>query len=70
VKWTIDTVCSGVGFVVRYMGISSIEGRFTHVRGTIKTTDDGQLKVIEAFIPARSVNTGVSERDTHLPRIF
>jgi polyisoprenoid-binding protein YceI len=36
------------------------------VRGTIETTEDGQLKAIEAFIPARSVDTGVSERDTHL----
>jgi len=66
VKWTIDTARSRVEFVVRYVGISTIEGRFTRVRGTVETTEDGQLKAIEAFIPAASVDTGVSERDTHL----
>ncbi len=65
-KWTIDTARSSVEFVVRYVGISTIEGRFTRVRGTIETTEDGQLKAIEAFILAGSVDTGVSERDTHL----
>lgn len=65
-KWTIDTARSRVEFVVRYVGISTIEGRFTRVRGTVETTEDGQLKAIEAFIPAASVDTGVSERDTHL----
>ncbi len=65
-KWTIDTARSKVEFVVRYVGISTIKGRFTQVRGTIETTEDGQLKAIEAFIPAGSVETGVSERDTHL----
>ncbi len=43
-----------------------VEGRFTRVRGTVETTEDGQLKAIEAFIPAASVDTDVSERDTHL----
>jgi polyisoprenoid-binding protein YceI len=48
------------------MWISTIEGRFTRLRGTIETTEDGQLKVVEAFIPAGSVDTGVPERDTHV----
>ena len=65
-KWTIDAACSRAEFVVRYEGISTIRGRFTHVRGTIETTEDGQMKTIEAFIPAGSIDTGVSERDTHL----
>lgn len=33
---------------------------------TIGTTEGGPLKAIEAFISVRSVDTGVSERDTHL----
>ena len=65
-KWTFDTARSRVEFVVRYVGISTIEGRLTRVRGMIETTEYGQLKAIEAFIPAGSVDTGVSERDTHL----
>lgn len=46
-KWTIDTARSWVEFVVRYMGISTIEGRFTHVRGTVETTEDGHGLVVD-----------------------
>ncbi len=65
-KWTIDPAHSTVAFGVRYVGISSIQGRLTRVRGTIEATEDGRLEAIEAFIAADSVDTGVSERDAHL----
>ncbi len=65
-KWTIDPAHSTVSFAVRYVGISSIQGRLTPVRGTVEATEDGRLEAIEAFIAADSVDTGVSERDAHL----
>lgn len=65
-KWTIDPAHSNVEFTVRHMGISTIRGRFKHVHRTIEATEDGRLQRIEASIAARSIDTAVPERDTHL----
>ncbi len=45
-KWTIDIARSSADFVVRYVSISTIEGRFTRVCGTIETTEDGWDRIL------------------------
>ena len=64
--YTIDPSHSRAEFGVRHLGISTVEGTFTGVDGTV-TVGDG-LGSIEAtaVIDASTINTGNSDRDGHL----
>lgn len=66
-KWMVDPAHTSVEFAVRFMGLSSVRGRFKRVTGTFETADeDGRLKMIEAIIDATSIDTGEPHRDVHL----
>lgn len=71
--WTIDPVHSHVGFKVRHMMVSNVEGVFHEVSGTI-TGDPSHPENarVEATIDASTVDTGWAKRDDDLrsPNFF
>ena len=62
----IDTAHSHVEFSVRHLGISTVRGRFRTFGGHAQTDDAGRLVQITAEIDPASLDTGVTQRDTHL----
>lgn len=65
--WKIDPAHSAAEFSIRHMGISNVHGRFGGVNGeiTLNPTDLSKASV-KATIDVTTVDTGVSQRDTHL----
>jgi polyisoprenoid-binding protein YceI len=65
--WNIDAGHSSVTFSVRHMIADKVRGRFTSMAGTIEL-DEQQLAAsrVEVAIDARSIDTGIVARDTHL----
>jgi polyisoprenoid-binding protein YceI len=66
-SWTIDTVHSSIGFRVRHMVISKVNGRFTRWSGTLVL--DGENLAgsrVDVTIDAASVDTHEPQRDAHL----
>jgi len=65
--WDIDPAHSSAEFAVRHMMISSVTGRFNSLRGSIEYDPAAPtLGRAEAEIDARTIDTGVEDRDTHL----
>ncbi|HUH02970.1 MAG TPA: YceI family protein [Kofleriaceae bacterium] len=65
--WNIDLSHSGIGFAVRHMVFARVRGRFGAFRGALQL-DPGDLtrSRVEVEIDARSIDTGVADRDKHL----
>ena len=63
----VDPVHTFLGFAVRYLGISTVHGRFTRCGGLLEL-DWGDLTRSSAHlrIEADSIDTGNAERDAHL----
>ncbi|MHB1700715.1 MAG: YceI family protein [Acidobacteriaceae bacterium] len=65
--WTIDPMHSNAGFVVRHMGVSNVRGSLGKVTGTAIIDDKDLTKSsVKATIDTTTVDTGNSQRDTHL----
>jgi len=65
--WAIDPVHSVVEFAVRHMMVSTVKGRFTDIRGTIRLDEDQLTQSsVEAEIVAASIDTRDPKRDAHL----
>jgi len=66
-NWNIDTVHSGINFSVRHMVVSKVRGRFAKFSGEL-AIDDADLtrSSVDVAIDAASVDTGNTQRDTHL----
>lgn len=66
-SYKIDPMHTSVGFEVRHMGLSSIQGRFGKVAGNV-TVDPQHLdrSKVEVTIETASVDTAVAPRDEHL----
>jgi len=65
--WTIDPNHSSVQFETRHLGLSTVHGNLTGVKGTILLDEKNfDHSSVEAVIDATTVNTGVEKRDTHL----
>ena len=66
-RWTIDPVHSSVGFRVRHLVISRVNGRFTQWSGTLELggIDLADSKV-DIAIDAASIDTHEAQRDAHL----
>jgi polyisoprenoid-binding protein YceI len=65
--WQIDPAHTTVEFSVKHMMFTTVRGRFTDVKGTINADDlkpDRSSVTVE--INAKSIDTGVADRDTHL----
>ena len=67
VEWQIDSVHSGVYFVVRHIGIMNQHGSFTKCAGTVEIDDqDISKSKVTASVDINSISTGVEARDKHL----
>lgn len=63
--WKVDAIHSNVGFRVRHMMVSKVNGNFTGVDGTIEVAEDGTTS-ITASIDASTINTNNTQRDEHI----
>ncbi len=65
--WTIDTNHTQVNFQVRHMGVSTVRGSLSGVTGTVVwDPSDPTKSSVQATIPASTVSTNNTQRDTHL----
>lgn len=66
-KWTIDNLHSEIGFKVRHMMITNVSGTFAQFNANATTEgDDFATAKFDFSAEIESINTGVSDRDTHL----
>jgi polyisoprenoid-binding protein YceI len=71
--WNLDPYHSNAQFFVKHLGISTIQGDFTKVTGTVMLDDTDITKsTVSATIDVASVDTRVSRRDDDLksPNFF
>jgi polyisoprenoid-binding protein YceI len=65
--WTIDTNHSQADFQTRHMGISTVRGTISGIKGTIVWDQaDISKSSVEATLDATTVNTATTKRDEHL----
>jgi polyisoprenoid-binding protein YceI len=65
--WNIDAAHTRVGFRVAHMVVSSVEGRFHDVEGTIEIDDKFPVNsAVTLTIAAASIDTENEKRDGHL----
>jgi polyisoprenoid-binding protein YceI len=66
-SYSIDPAHSEVDFSIRHMAISTVHGRFSLKGGTVVLDPNDITKSsVEAVIDVPSVDTGTTQRDTHL----
>lgn len=65
-KYDIDPMHSKVGFEIPHLVISSVEGKFNTFSGAMDLQDKFEKSKVEASIDVASIDTGVTDRDTHL----
>ena len=73
VSWELDATHSSVGFTVRHLGISKVNGRFGVFSAKVMADQrTGKLSSVEAEVDVNSIDTGVDKRDQHLksPEFF
>jgi len=65
--WAIDTAHSQSDFQIRHMGVSTVRGAITGVKGTIVLDEKDITKSkVDATLDASTINTGTDARDKHL----
>ncbi len=64
--WTIDTVHTHVGFVIKHMMVSKVRGNFDTFSGEIVAADNPSESSVSVTIEANSINTGNTMRDDHI----
>ncbi|GAA0353096.1 YceI family protein [Actinoallomurus spadix] len=64
--WDIDPVHSSVQVRARHIGLVSVRGRISDFSGEIVVTDPVENSTVEVTLRAASIDTGNSDRDTHL----
>jgi polyisoprenoid-binding protein YceI len=66
-RWVIDPAHTQVEFKAKHMMITTVRGRFGEVSGWVEADEDNpENSRVEVEIDARSIDTRVSDRDTHL----
>jgi len=66
-SWNIDPDHSTIGFKVKHMMVSTVNGNFAKFTGTVDANETDVTKSkINVSIDMASVTTGVSKRDDHL----
>jgi polyisoprenoid-binding protein YceI len=67
VDWNLDPGHSHVGFMVKHLGFSKVEGMFKKYSATIKADPKtAKITALEATADTASIDTGVEKRDAHL----
>lgn len=70
-EWKVDPNNSAVQFSVRHLGISTVQGNFTKISGTVSLDDsDISKSSVNASVDMSSVDTRVSMRDNDLKGKF
>lgn len=64
--WQIDSIHTEVSFVIRYMMVSKVRGRFDTFEGTMGTAEDSLASGAIAKIYLTSINTGAQMREDQL----
>lgn len=64
--YNIDPMHSKAGFEVSHLVISTVEGKFKNFSGKLDIKEDFSKSSIEAVLDAKSIDTGVDQRDDHL----
>ena len=64
--YTVDTVHSNIGFVVRHLVVSKVRGLFSEFAGVITIGDTTETSSVTATVQAASVSTNNEQRDGHL----
>jgi polyisoprenoid-binding protein YceI len=64
--WTVDTVHSHVGFIVKHMMVSKVRGHFNIFDADITTAEDPLQSTFTARVDLRSIDTGNEMRDNHI----
>jgi polyisoprenoid-binding protein YceI len=65
--WTIDPMHANAQFLVKHLGISTIQGDFTKITGTVMLDDsDVTNSTVNVTIDVNSVDTRVQKRDDDL----
>ncbi|GAB4278942.1 MAG: YceI family protein [Deferrisomatales bacterium] len=65
--WQVDPAHSRVGFRVRHMMISHVNGTFGDVQGTVRYDPAApHASTVEVAVQVASIDTGVDKRDAHL----
>lgn len=65
-KYEVDAAHSSVGFEVPHLVISTVEGKFTKMDGTIELAENFEKSSVKASAETSSVDTGTPKRDDHL----
>lgn len=65
-KYNIDPAHTRVGFEIDHFVISSVQGRFNDVKGTLEISKDLKKCNLNVTIPVESLDTAVAKRDEHL----
>lgn len=65
-RYVLDTNHLRVGFVARHLMVSKVRGSFGEVTGEISVAEDPLRSSVTASIQAKSITTGVGQRDDHL----
>lgn len=65
--WTIDPDHTNIGFRVKHLMVSTVNGNFLKHTGTVAINDKDITKSkVEISIDTASINTNVAKRDEHL----
>ncbi|HEY6310256.1 MAG TPA: YceI family protein [Streptosporangiaceae bacterium] len=64
--WTIDSVHSHVGFMIRHMMVSKVRGHFASFSGQFTTAADPLDSAVTATMDATSIDTANQMRDDHI----
>lgn len=66
-KWSVDTMHSEIGFKVKHMMITNVNGKFEKFAIDVHTNGDDLSSAEIAFsADVNSIHTGVADRDAHL----
>ena len=71
--WTIDPAHSGAAFQIRHLGVSTVRGSISGVKGTVQLDEKDVTKSsVSATLDANTVSTSNDARDKHLksPEFF
>lgn len=64
--WVIEPQHSSIEAVARHMMVTKVRGGFQSFSGTVEVAEDPTDSKIDVAIDAKSIDTGVEDRDGHL----
>ena len=65
-RWNLDPAHTSITFSVRHMMVATVRGSLNLKEGFVETDESGKPLRVEARLDARSIHTGVADRDNHL----